>query len=873
MIAFVVERSSLSSLAGAIVSALLIAVAVLVWSRGSTSNMLPCSPAGALVLAVVFDLPRLITLLPLSASFLCCATIGVAFAATIALHAQAFVTISQVDPVDTPVLLFPYALAGAIVLMTIVAPTTEVLVIAVGSTLSLSVAYLRVHMRLDISPAVRRHRIMQAVALLAALAFAGLMTTTTPVEIFRYTDMTPTPDTSLAYADTQSTNAAIFVTWADTPEAERDCKRFLMSLYDVHAFASSIPQVRVLVSSTDTDFARKATAMGDVRMVKRTHARREDDLVTVIKGLQREHPGWFQLALLDPGVIFRSQYAQEAYGAGLQLHRSLNVAVIANGDANVDHVTHALATQPTVADAIAAVRQLDVGWFPFLTSQDLSLLTPDVVAQTNDKIHRVASAGFRKTMLYPGDDRPEPMVRPVAHLGTLREGVEGVTAGNFFPFMYMTLDERFEAAEWMTTRRVPVNPADDAYVVWLTKADHVYAGQTLTFVLSLRLYSKARIIIASHDDLTKFPDIMHGFIELNAEYVFVDDALPHELLKLLTVQSEAFFGAFQRILSLNINTYLSKIGSRPVKRMAMIDIDMFVMKNPDALFEHPSPITFTKDIMLDWHINGGMVKLDLPRLGDIFNDLVMFAEDPANCCQFPGQFWAFSDQELLSCFAINQMRNVPFLASGYNQIDAALEQTHGMLLAVYNDTMIHHMTGYLNTGRNWKKIWNFRLADAMSGWNHFFETVECINGERLTWFDYGHVKTAVPGICSRCYCPHDPQPNTRDVRTWAWYLRNKDKGWFGSDKTNFATGEKKPFIMIAGGGVAAAVTRVYSHCPTGVTLIAPVILAILSLFPGLVKNIVRSPSSSRVSKEVRAPAGTPTDDLSLLDPYSSDHET
>ncbi|KAG9392993.1 hypothetical protein J8273_5587 [Carpediemonas membranifera] len=756
--------------------------------------MLPCSPAGALVLAVVFDLPRLITLLPLSASFLCCATIGVAFAATIALHAQAFVTISQADPVDTPVLLFPYALAGAIVLMTIVAPTTEVLVIAVGSTLSLSVAYLRVHMRLDISPAVRRHRIMQAVALLAALAFAGLMTTTTPVEIFRYTDMTPTPDTSLAYADTQSTNAAIFVTWADTPEAERDCKRFLMSLYDVHAFASSIPQVRVLVSSTDTDFARKATAMGDVRMVKRTHARREDDLVTVIKGLQREHPGWFQLALLDPGVIFRSQYAQEAYGAGLQLHRSLNVAVIANGDANVDHVTHALATQPTVADAIAAVRQLDVGWFPFLTSQDLSLLTPDVVAE--DGSLDCAALGPRKTMLYPGPSRPEPMTRPVPPLGSFREGTYGVTYENFFPFMYMTLDERFEAAEWMTTRRVPVNPADDAYVVWLTKADHVYAGQTLTFVLSLRLYSKARIIIASHDDLTKFPDIMHGFIELNVEYVFVDDAMPHELLKLLTVQSEAFFGAFQRILSLNINTYLSKIGSRPVKRMAMIDIDMFVMKNPDALFEHPSPITYTKDTaMLDWHINGGCTKYDLARLGpNLFRDLIDFSSDKANCCQFPGKFWQYSDQEVSSCYAINVLHDIPFVGSTFNQIDAPIHLTHGKLLAVYNDTMIHHMTGYYNRVDG-KKVWQNKVSRVSSSWNHFFETVECINGERLTWFDYGHVKTAVPGICSRCYCPHDPQPNTRDVRTWAWYLRNKDKGWFGSDKTNFATGEKMSIFI------------------------------------------------------------------------------
>ncbi|KAG9397088.1 hypothetical protein J8273_0996 [Carpediemonas membranifera] len=761
-------------------------------SSSTTMAMLVASTAGAVVLGCALDLPQLILTYGLSGTTLNTAAIGVALAAMVALHAQAFLVISKaVDPGDMPVQLFPYALAGAIVLMSFMTRTVQPFVLAVDSTLFLLIAYLKLHLRRSTS-ASRRHRIMQAVALLAALAFAGLMTTTTttPVEIFQYTDVTPTPDTSLAYADTQSTNAAIFVTWADTPEAERDCKRFLMSLYDVHAFAPSIPQVRVLVKSTDTDFARKATAMGDVRMVKRTHARREDDLVAVIKGLQREHPGWFQLALLDPGIIFRSQYAQEAYGAGLQLHRSLNVALIANGDANVDHVTRALATQPTVADAIAAVRQLDVGWFPFMTNQDLSLLTPDVVAE--DGPLDFAAVGPRKTMLYPGPSRPEPMTRPVASLGSVRGGTYGVTYENFFPFMYMTLDERFEAAEWMTTRRVPVNPADDAYVVWLTKADHVYAGQTLTFALSLRLYTEARIIIASQDDLTKFPDIMRGFIELNVEYVFVEQTLPADFLRTLgdSVEQKAFINGFSKLITLNVNQLLSEIGSRPVKRMVLLDLDMFVMKNPDAIFEHPSPITYTKDTaVLDWHANGGCTKYDLARLGpNIFRDLIDFASDKANCCQFPGQFWQYGDQEVSSCYAINVLHDIPFVGSTFNQIDAPIDLTHGILLAVYNDTIIHHMTGHYNLVDG-KKVWQNMVGKVSSSWNHFFETVECINGERLTWVDYGHVKTAVPGICSRCYCPHDPQPNTRDVRTWAWYLRNKDKWWFGSGMTNSDAGE------------------------------------------------------------------------------------
>ncbi len=603
-----------------------------------------------------------------------------------------------------------------------------------------------------------------SVVLFAALVIlSGLLHPSPEHYVFKGT---PSNQPETSFADTKSTVSPVIITWIESEADQKSCSRLLMSLFDTMVFSPQIPRVFIIADDTDDQFETKATALGDVTVVHRQGRTTTRAMVELLNSLRLGAHG--QVALVDPRVVFRAPYSPAAYRtAGVKLPRdgSWNTIAIVQGGEAIGQLTGALTASDDVPSALLLLRDT-VDVTP-LTRHDVVHYTSSTIA-ARDEMAMLATAG-RVTMFHPGDAPPPPLTRPLKAL----DPTYGTDPGTFLPLMYMLLDERWGAGDWVGGRRRPFDPADDGYIIWVTANDFSYAGFAVTFLFSLRRNSEARIILLTDSNLSHFAGVTTILNELHVEVVELPEFAREDMVKIATTidtDVERFAKTMFGLAMLNINQFLSASGRRVLRRMVAVDIDMLAVGCPDAMFEHPSPMVFTKDMMPDWPVNSGVVKYDIGALnsrfaGDktFYDHLLEFARDPVNCCQFPDKFWFYSDQEVLACYSLNVERNVPLLGTTYNQFDVPMGELIAKVNPVYNDTKFIHFAGWYNNGPGGRP-WNQMIGTGSVHLQPYLATVECLSGRPRGCFErMGRMVSVRPNVCARCQCPHRPVEGALEI--------------------------------------------------------------------------------------------------------------
>ncbi|KAG9393099.1 hypothetical protein J8273_3228 [Carpediemonas membranifera] len=566
----------------------------------------------------------------------------------------------------------------------------------------------------------------------------------------------------------------LIIVWSEM-ETQADAARLLISLHDCMAFSKDIPPIALISDGSDEEFDTRMAALGDVTVRHRSDETIAHDVGTLLKA----HSKVQQVFLLAPGVVFRSGLQPEAYSDnGLHLHPDTDGVAVVTGRLAINQVQRAMMAGETPYDAIAQCRENKETVVRKLIDQDVTVLAPNTEISKVKPEHALFS--HRRTMMFVPDGERLPALTGKMHLA---HPTQVKPRHQYMTTIYRFLDDRYAAADWMEPRR-PLDPATDAYVFWLTGADHAYCLNTLSSIFGLRQHTTARIILATQAKLDKFSDFIAGLDELGAEHVYVNQKLPVEVSSKFKIDEPRYKLAVESIQIMNLNRFLRK----PVRRAILLDPDVTVLRCPDHLFSHPSDMVMSTEHIL--FANSGLVKWDLENVDakGLFSAVLEFMREPSNVCQFPGHFWMLADQEILFCFANNYLHNMPQFGSNVNCLDSTLDETLGPFLSRYNDTVVHHFTGSFNPQG---KQWSVPVGGTSMSYSLYWDQVECLTGTPLQCTDKAAVSTFKPGVCSRCYCRHDPRPGAVDVSLRAWVRRHSRESWWGTGAP--ACGPETPY--------------------------------------------------------------------------------
>ncbi len=543
----------------------------------------------------------------------------------------------------------------------------------------------------------------------------------------------------------------IVYTWAIGGDTQ-GAKRLLVAMHDVTAF-HAVPPIRILTHRVNETFVEYAKTFPNVTTVEATG----DLLDPLFADLDRSKANTF--VLVSPEHLAVGPIPWHSYTLpGLYMREGHDYFVVAMGRS-------AVATVRSHVARYGAMGGLSRHRTRSLTRGDVDVIDGlrDGMAEFGEgSAETVGRFAVRPTLVYPGPNTAAVPTRPLK-----RHTHPGPDLARAIAFHRARLDDRVAALDWVTPG--PACPMEGgvrethAFVWFIALGDkanlYQYTRYSLFSAMAMRTVSDARLIFVYQNDIPD-PEAAAAMAELGIERVIIPDRLPADLLAAMNPLRETYKKAAEKLNVMRLNTYLP--ADRQLDRIVTLDADMTALRDPGRVFCHPSPMWAVSERQQDWGLNGGLVGYDLTRVGPHTLDAIAdFGRDGGNACLFD-RAWAFSEQEMLTCFLLNGRRNLPLLGTSAAIQDAFIWDA--MVPALHDVLILHRNAGH--GMYNWP-VNPVTKYVVLRHQRYFLRLIECLSG-REPW-GRAIVTDLAPGICERCQCAHTETKGRRraDFETFA----------------------------------------------------------------------------------------------------------
>ncbi len=522
-----------------------------------------------------------------------------------------------------------------------------------------------------------------------------------------------------------------FIVHSSSASDDVSVSRFLMSLFDSYLFTMT-PTIHVLSSTAAEDTVRlwesfprttagapSPTLPASIRSIAGSVTPPPDTRpIVCVMGPGHLMMGPLSPAALEDGVT-ASPSAQWYCAAG----ESAVADVAKVGDVTLPRPSTRPA--PSLLDLVDGERRDDVGY----------------------------SGRFapRPTFVYPARSVPDTIApRPVKRYTT-----PGTPLQKAFQQHRARLDDRLASGDWVgVTLPCPVSPGDldptrHAFVWFIPDAAPevvaYYTRFSLTSALSVRGFTKMRLMFV-YQTMPDDTEADLAFSELGIEKVAMGPhgAIPTDVLEGMDPLFSRYRLVMHRLSVLALNDVLPE--EAKVDKIVTVDADMLALSSPDRVFCHPSAFSAVMERQQDWFMNGGLAVYDLVKMNgpSVLDKLMEFGRGKENPCLFE-TMWAYSEQELLSCYFLNEKRNLPLLGNYMSVQDSPIFPMATELFPQHQDIAFIH--------QNARSIYSFHTFPQLP--HRRFMTIfsNCISGSSRD-FPFNTIENIQHGICGRCHCAH-----------------------------------------------------------------------------------------------------------------------